>query len=105
MCWKNFMFGLYVKYPQEGVRHRVHPSVSMVGEEFKRAQKEMRRPDISHITPEAIDAACAETEAARKTKWPSIFWARDMSRQAAEQPAQLIWWLPEHISDDGDDST
>jgi hypothetical protein len=105
MCWKKYMFGLYLKYPQDGVCHRVHPSVRMVGEEWRLAEREQQPPDISHITPEAIDAACAQSEAARRNKWPSIFWARDMSRQAAEQPAELIWWLPaEHVSDDGDDS-
>ena len=104
MCSKKYLFSLYLKFPQESVRHRVHPSVKMVGEEWRLAERQQRPPDISHITPEAIDAACAQCEEARRNKWPSIFWARDMSRQAAEQPSELIWWLPEHVSDDVDDS-
>lgn len=56
--------------------------------------------DLSNVSAEHLDARCAITATAFPT-WPKILSAKDLSKQAAEQPEENQWWIAEQAAEEG----
>lgn len=92
---------IYGQFPQStDVRHRIHASIAVVGKEWQRAAKEKAEQDLSKISAEVLNARC-DTIATAFPSWPKVLSAKDLSKQAAEQPEENHWWLAEQAADDG----
>jgi hypothetical protein len=92
---------VYHKFP---VPHRVHPSVAILGQEWKKAKEGGRSPDIHRVTMNAINKGCKAT-AVSYPDWPSIFWSDDLSNFVAEQPQANRWWVPDEVEEESDEGT
>jgi hypothetical protein len=90
-----------MQYPQSPtIQHRVHPTLSVLGKECKRALNKKREPRLSKITTTAIDKRCTAL-AVQYPHYPPILFSNDLSDHAASQAPQTHWWKPRVDSDDG----
>jgi hypothetical protein len=61
-------------------------------------------PVVRRVSVEAINKACTALNLSFP-QWPDILRSTDLSQIAAEQPLANQWWLPDNVSDNGEDCT
>jgi hypothetical protein len=97
-----FIRAVYSKFPEVGgVRHRIHPTVALVLQEWYLASQTKRDPNLGQITVKAINKACINTES-NFPDWPAPLYSTDLSQYASEQPADKQWWVPVEDSENDD---
>ncbi|KAH9018354.1 hypothetical protein EDB83DRAFT_2436367 [Lactarius deliciosus] len=75
------------------MRHRYHSIIKTVALEWESAVGERRTFNFGKFTGKHIEKYCART-ASDHPEWPAILYSMDLSKDAAQQSAELQWWIP-----------